>query len=1520
MYQLTTTYKRLATALLTLGVLLTIVGGRFAAAQSGNTTNITAVNVVTTSATNASLSFSYSSSIPAAELRYVVSYGSTVNYGTDTTAASFDNTTTNTQAVTLLGLTSGTTYHFTVKLFNVTNNEQVATSADRTFTTASTGGNSSQLIIERIRMDCVDTSCDIYFSTTQPATVEIRWDTTSQTSFSSYANGTTEGSAGSTFRSIHFPQANQAPLEPCTATRCIEYHYRLNAVGANPNTGTFATGDLSFRTSANGSDHVFATGQCSDGRTPATTVDIGSCLGSLYCSASGTLVSDCTKCGFLCQSGKTCRTGSPDAFCEADRPLNGSPIQCNPANCYDPRGNFISPAPAACVSTWPRCNANTILKVRNDRGCNLWLSCATSLQTDGTQSGPGENLCLNLGACNSLNANGQCNHYLPQGQCNNDPLRFCNNDTDCQGGGTCNNPDPDQPTKSLQNVSYQTPAEVSKIANLSGNIVAGLDWTEQGGANVIQGMLPWQLMRQIGGDAQIKNGDLEFRAPEVTPWNSVPEGVTPPESLQVDFEDKDNGSNHVLTVEPVTQTTVALRCSNNVNQSCTVANQASNCATPAPAGTCGDQSIPVTFSGAATNSFNASPSEYYYAEARIRGVGGSPVVRVQFGFNGYSQFSISGTNTFVDVPTTAAWQRVTLGPLKGMSGITKLAFVCADQASCGKFQIDDVVVKPILQVNTNPSYIAPTCRLYPKNDSPSCDYADTNGVVYKGWKGYCLEHDSQTGTCLSWWPVDIIKGESSIFGSEKAAGYQDRAPLYLCAQTADKNAGDDFGYNQPYVVAERGPANDNPACNPYGSACINRSVFDGTGSHTIGQCSDTPSSGYCTVTPTGKTAGILEEDIASATWVPSGGETNHIPTITFNNTITFQATSPTNVDGTQFTGTFDNEGRINWKMYREVAADAIYWRYVSSYPGAVEGLNGNGISVYLKFNLTTHEFIQYGLEETDSTGSGPAETLGAAYRVKFTLKQICSKIVQVVDQNGTAAAFAARVGSSVYKVPDLNYGLSTDLSPFGAALQPQTGSDDPTTWPLLSTEQPDYTQIAAPGQARAGSPYACNGPCTDVICTVNNSSCLVSPTNPVLDPSKVRTCQQGDADKDGTPDGECIGVITSAASSKGMQSFSSTLSTGDTYFAQERIKRLFAQSFGVWSNLRCTASSSTNAGGVCIVNSDCGNGACSVRSSRYLQIANQSVGWRPPTQICPANPAFQANVCTSTAQQCTASLAASGTSGPGNINVNDASQDAALKQTAMRAALLNCGLAPKDSNPLPTNAGAVITGNPVNGGKIACSGVNAECPGGGTTGYEQGTTALFTTFTLSNPCSYSAATGYTCTGRCSSNSNYINASKPTVAPQSKYLRPSYVAGSQADYCAIPPEVSNVKFTTGTATTSTVTGGSGSVGIKFNTNADQEQVPLSAIRIDWGDSQDEFAFPYAPRNDTTKPHIFSHTYVVNRGDTAHCTTTNGRTTCQFAIKIQVQDSWNWCNDANATASCHTNPSGWVDTGLRVIVQP
>lgn len=1733
-------------------------------------TSITAVNIESTNSTSATINFSYSSPLKTG-LYYQVQYGTGVKYN----AKAYENPqplsgSTGNKAFAIPELDNSTNYHFSIQILDGDTDaaKVIATSADRTFSTARDTSGPAPFEINKIRVDCINNSCTIFFTTNIESSVEVKWKLDSFDNFedpslpSVSETGNNNGS-----RALLFPNLpSQAELRADT-----KYYYRLRGTSALHD--TTMTGPLTFRTSASAHDHTFATGQCTyldPGPPPKTTsVDVGGCIGNQYCAVAGNLVLDCTKCGHFCDAKSTCRASTP-AFCTEDASTNlNSSSQCNESACYGLDGRFLTPAAAKCYSSWPRCNANTILKVQKDRGCNLWLSCATSIQTEATQAGPADNLCLNLGACNSLNSKGQCNHYLAPGQCSNDPLRFCSEDEDCFAGGTCNNPNPDEPTKALQDVTYQTPKDVGQIANLSGNVLAGLDWGSQGGANVIQGGLPWQLMRQVGGNAQLLNGDFEYQAPSVTPWIAVPSGITPSESIKVDFEERDAGPNHVLVVDPVIQSS-GFRCTKNASIACTAADDTTSCTkkrcsndlsivctdstsctntgtcTDPDLGPCAVGTVDAKYSGAASGTFIAQETEYYYAEARIRSVGGARV-RMQFGFNGYTTFQVGDVDTFVDVDASSAWQRVTLGPLRGLVGETRLAFVCASKDACTGFQIDDVVVKPVLQTSTNPSYLTPSCRLYPKNDSPACDYQDTNGVLYKGWKGYCLEHDSQTGTCLSWWPVDVIKGESNIFGSEKSVGYQDRTPLFLCAEGQG-----DPSNTYPYRRLMNNMADGNAVqtrnfwranCDdPDDSNCDSQSHPDTSLPGLIGgegggwwpsgenQTSSPATDPEAVETVSGGTAFDLKGENLYESQIYAVGLTN-----TFGVGGLDQKDTPTYLTrGTSYTGGCDDLYRgLPYSFCIGGGPGKEYWTVHFEF-----GVSGKLLRVWQK-----------GLDDNNLSG-------GAAAQVYYIMKDQCSTLVQVVDSSGSTSAYASRISSSNYKIPDLNYGLSTDLKPFGGALAPipPALTNDPTTWGgLINAELPNYGLTKTPpGQARSGSPYACNGACANVACSLDAINTCVGSDN-------IRKCQEIDVTGDGKGDGQCVGVGSAVASNKMQQLFSPTLScievgnssskfcggkvtcgtpvqkqcsatkdvtaTGITawktwqqaanlcgftaappttwfnnpvnynvpsvdassdstpqgvacdgstalcsgtkayydvfqsttkvsrrfsadffnhyeyldckdstgnpipidqcesdfnhctcqvtgacsvqiqnsfynvgtvdlnrsgtpcqtdaecqsrdnkaYFAMEHIKRVFTKSLGLWTNNACSGDNSIG----CFSTSDCfrkqgadfiPKGECNKRLQKYVKVNSsiqgatpQFTGWVPPTEMCQTNPASLGLACSSAPTACSASASVTGTA----LVASNASsvQEAAARSEAIKAALGQCGLKLTSADPVidssrnVTNAVSDLKVDPdpkINGTPkvVACNGVSKECPGV-TNSYAAGTVAPYTSLKLSNACSKKDGT-MTCTGICTSTKSYILAGKTDASKAPKFLRPPYDATSSGDYCAIPPSISNASFVTGAATTATINGGSGSVAIKFNTNADAEQIPLSKIIIDWGDAQDPIDFPYAPRTDVSHPHIFSHTYSVNRSDTIHCKPYGFRTTCAFPIKIQIKDSWGWCSDASRdtvtstaktssqinaiapqpaeevptiTTQCHNTLLGngrfdstkWYNTGLVVNVQP
>ena len=100
------------------------------------------------------------------------------------------------------------------------------------------------------------------------------------------------------------------------------------------------------------------------------------------------------------------------------------------------------------------------------------------------------------------------------------------------------------------------------------------------------------------------------------------------------------------------------------------------------------------------------------------------------------------------------------------------------------FLIDNVSLKPVLEVSKIVGLVSRNCRSYPRENALGCDYLDINRITYRGWYGYCLEYDPlNKNQCLVWWPVDVIGGESSL-APRVRAGYSERTPLYMCVASS----------------------------------------------------------------------------------------------------------------------------------------------------------------------------------------------------------------------------------------------------------------------------------------------------------------------------------------------------------------------------------------------------------------------------------------------------------------------------------------------------------------------------------------------------------------------------------------------------------------------------------------------------------------------------------------------------------------------------------------------------------------
>ncbi len=120
-----------------------------------------------------------------------------------------------------------------------------------------------------------------------------------------------------------------------------------------------------------------------------------------------------------------------------------------------------------------------------------------------------------------------------------------------------------------------------------------------------------------------------------------------------------------------------------------------------------------------------------------------------------------------------------LGAAEGKLITSELELRASDNSV---FQIDNVSLKPVLlasqEVEVDP--IGRTCRAWPASDSLQCEYTDTSGAQYQGWRGYCLESDPfNRRRCITWWPLDYLSGEASITKRE-SAGYDGRTELQYC--------------------------------------------------------------------------------------------------------------------------------------------------------------------------------------------------------------------------------------------------------------------------------------------------------------------------------------------------------------------------------------------------------------------------------------------------------------------------------------------------------------------------------------------------------------------------------------------------------------------------------------------------------------------------------------------------------------------------------------------------------------------
>ena len=534
----------------------------------------------------------------------------------------------------------------------------------------------------------------------------------------------------------------------------------------------------------------------------------------------------------------------------------------------------------------------------------------------------------------------------------------------------------------------------------------------------------------------------------------------------------------------------------------------------------------------------------------------------------------------VDIPGTTEWQTFVLGPVVPSeftpNKIPFLNFVTNADHNYDDptvFFVDDVTLKPSLDVAyshltaSDTKKIERRCRLYPKNESAECHYFDENGTEYKGWRGYCLDKDPQNpDLCLTWWPLDLLSGESPFTAAAKT-GYDDRSPLYFCAQ---QQGGDKY-----VVRGERKCGGDENQCQWW---------YDLTGLNL--RWRDIEKVVVEADSKDDKFAGSIDFDYNAITQNANNNDYEMVIKPNWDPAHSLWGWGAFCLfDGEGCTEQWNNGWDSTWADSCDQSGDHHDDQYMAA---AVKIQNPNNpdaadaIIGHVAMKMCDDR-------ENDFDGDGPY-----AYIIVY-MRATCNAVVQVVksaSENNENKAWVKRTDQiSNYIVPDLNYGYLSDKAPFGAMVTqpfPPEQWGGPTGW-SNDAEQLDAMTSSEPtpgGSDRAGTPYSCkencgssdfnskycykasypDGPCENAACYGDGTN------NRCQTRDQISNCPAGGVCV-GRPLGHCTGNLLlacaadgdCAASGAGTCTSDTVGSNQNTYvYARDHLKKLFAKSFACW--------------------------------------------------------------------------------------------------------------------------------------------------------------------------------------------------------------------------------------------------------------------------------------------------------------------------------------------------------------------
>lgn len=395
---------------------------------------------------------------------------------------------------------------------------------------------------------------------------------------------------------------------------------------------------------------------------------------------------------------------------------------------YDADRSYVAPYYPFVVSPPDASvDSNSLIKAEPDRACDKWLACRSKV-TSINEKGQEENYCFDIGLCDSVDANGNCSNFL---------------------------------ITEKSNQTYNTIVDASAISNFSGYTKVGYGATPS--FSEPNNYYPLAAMEQVGQTTNLSNGNFEIAGSNGYPAGWIYE--PPPLAIKTTWDQ----SIFKVISNPLEAQTEGIKY---------------------PLEGRGLLKLGSTFN--ATSEFFDVVTGTYVLTAFLNTKNisvGAAKVKVELYDAAGNYLADAVISPAVELGAGNDWT-FKLGRFSVNVAKRARIILYSDLGTIGNYYFDDVAIRPALESKlisgTDYWYTPSTCRLYPEDDSLSCDYFDESGIRQRGWPGYCLEHDRYPGSndaCLLWWPVDKIMGD----GVEEGGGYQDRIPLYYCMEgTAEK--------------------------------------------------------------------------------------------------------------------------------------------------------------------------------------------------------------------------------------------------------------------------------------------------------------------------------------------------------------------------------------------------------------------------------------------------------------------------------------------------------------------------------------------------------------------------------------------------------------------------------------------------------------------------------------------------------------------------------------------------------------